>query len=127
MWPALPLSSACGRCDCTSTERVCYISSLPADAGRIGRAVRSHWEVENRLHWCLDVQFSDDYARARTGHVAHNLALVRHMALNLIRLDTSIKTSIKAKRLLAATSDEFRAALLGSVLNYANQTKAHAR
>ena len=59
------------------------------------------------------LQFGDDYARARTGHVAHNLALVRHMALNLIRLDTSIKTSIKTKRLLAATSDEFRAALLG--------------
>jgi hypothetical protein len=86
---------------------------LPADAERIAQAVRSHWEVENRLHWCLDVQFGDDYARARSGHVAHNLALVRHMALNLIRLDKSIKTSIKTKRLLAATSDEFRAALLG--------------
>ncbi|PLX72885.1 MAG: ISAs1 family transposase [Azoarcus sp.] len=97
----------------TSTERVDYISSLPAGAERIAVAIRSHWEVENRLHWCLDVQFGDDYARARTGHVAHNLALVRHMALNLIRLDTSIKTSIKTKRLLAATSDEFRAALLG--------------
>lgn len=63
----------------------------------------------HRLHWCLDVQFSDDYARARTGHVAHNLALVRHIALNLIRLDTSRKASIKTKRLLAATSDELRA------------------
>ena len=67
----------------------------------------------HRLHWCLDVQFCDDYARARSGHVAHNLALVRHIALNLIRLNTSVKTSIKTKRLLAATSDEFRAALLG--------------
>ena len=62
------------------------------------RAVRSHWEVANRLHWCLDVQFGDDYARARTGHVAHNLALVRHIALNLIRLNTSVKTSIRAPR-----------------------------
>ncbi len=67
----------------------------------------------HRLHWCLDVQFGDDYARARSGHVAHNLALVRHIALNLIRLNTSVKTSIKTKRLLAATSDEFRTALLG--------------
>lgn len=99
--------------DHTSTERAYYISSLPADAERIALAIRSHWEVENRLHWCLDVQFGDDYARGRIGHIAHNLALVRHMALNLIRLDTSIKTSIKTKRLLAATSDEFRAALLG--------------
>lgn len=65
-----------------------YISSLPPDADKIAHAVRSHWEVENRLHWCLDVQFSDDCARARSGHVAHNLALVRHIALNLIRLNT---------------------------------------
>lgn len=99
--------------DRTSVERRYYISSLAPDAEKFMRAVRSHWEVENRLHWCLDVQFGDDYARARTGHVAHNLALVRHIALNLIRLNTSVKTSIKTKRLLAATSDEFRAALLG--------------
>jgi predicted transposase YbfD/YdcC len=97
----------------TSTERAYYISSLPADAEQIALAIRSHWEVENRLHWCLDVQFGDDDARGRIGHIAHNLALVRHMALNLIRLDKPIKTSIKTKRLLAATSDEFRAALLG--------------
>lgn len=97
----------------TSVERRHYISSLAPDADKIAHAVRSHWEVENRLHWCLDVQFNDDYARARTGHVAHNLALVRHIALNLIRLDASRKTSIKTKRLLAATSDEFRAELLG--------------
>ena len=99
--------------DKTSVERRYYISSLAPDAEKLMRAVRSHWEVENRLHWCLDVQFGDDYARARTGHVAHNLALVRHIALNLIRLNTSVKTSIKTKRFLAATSDEFRAALLG--------------
>ena len=98
--------------DRTSVERRYYIGSLAPDAEKFMRTVRSHWEVENRLHWCLDVQFGDDYARARTGHVAHNLALVRHIALNLIRLNTSVKTSIKTKRLLAATSDEFRAALL---------------
>jgi len=97
----------------TTVERRHYISSLAPDADKIARAVRSHWEVENRLHWCLDVQFGDDYARARTGHVAHNLALVRHIALNLIRLHTSRKASIKTKRLLAATSDGFRAELLG--------------
>ena len=96
-----------------SSPWVALYRSLPADAERIALAIRSHWEVENRLHWCLDVQFGDDYARGRIGHIAHNLALVRHMALNLIRLDKSIKTSIKTKRLLAATSDEFRAALLG--------------
>ena len=97
----------------TSVERRYYISSFAPDAEKFMHAVRSHWEVENRLHWCLDVQFGDDYARARAGHVAHNLALVRHIALNLIRLNTSVKTRIKTKRLLAATSDEFRATLLG--------------
>lgn len=96
-----------------SVERRHYISSLAPDADRIAHAVRSHWEVENRLHWCLDVQFGDDYARGRTGHIAHNLALVRHIALNLIRLDASRKASIKTKRLLASASDEFRAQLLG--------------
>ena len=101
----------------TSVERRYYISSFAPDAEKFMHAVRSHWEVENRLHWCLDVQFGDDYARARTGHVAHNLALVRHIALNLIRLNTSVKTSIKTKRLLAATSDEFRATLLGFEVN----------
>ena len=97
----------------TSVERRYYIGSVAPDAEKFMHAVRSHWEVENRLHWCLDVQFGDDYARARAGHVAHNLALVRHIALSLIRLNTSVKTSIKTKRLLAATSDEFRATLLG--------------
>ena len=97
----------------TTVERRHYISSLAPDADKIAHAVRSHWEVENRLHWCLDVQFGDDYARGRTGHVAHNLALVRHIALNLLRLNKSRKASIKTKRLLAATSDRYRAELLG--------------
>lgn len=97
----------------TTTEQRCYISSLPADATRIAHAVRSHWEVENRLHWCLDVQFADDYARARTGHAANNLAVTRHIALNVLRLNISRKASLKTKRLLAASSDQFRGELLG--------------
>jgi len=97
----------------TSHERCYYISSLPADAPRIARAVRSHWEVENRLHWCLDVQFGEDQATVRTGFAANNLAIVRHIVMNLLRLNTSRKGSIKTKRMLAATSDIFRAELLG--------------
>ena len=97
----------------TSVERRHYIGSVAPNAKKFKLAVRNHWEVESRLHWCLDVQFGDDYARARAGHVAHNLALVRHIALNLIRLNTSVKTSIKTKCLLATTSDEFRPTLLG--------------
>lgn len=97
----------------TSTEHAYYISSLPAEAERIARCVRSHWEVENRLHWCLDVQFNDDQSRVRNGYAANNLAIVRHIVMNLLRLNTTRKASIKSKRMLAATIDEFRAELLG--------------
>jgi predicted transposase YbfD/YdcC len=97
----------------TSRERRYYISSLPADARRIAQAVRSHWEVENRLHWCLDVQFNEDQSTVRTGFAANNLAIVRHIVMNLLRLNASRKGSIKTKRMLAATSDRFRAEVLG--------------
>lgn len=98
----------------TSLEHRFYISSLPADAQRLVRAVRSHWAVENSLHWCLDVVFADDQMRARTGHAAHNFAVLRHITLNLIRLDpVKRKGGIKARRLIAATSDSYRAQLLG--------------
>ncbi len=73
-------------------------------------AVRSHWQVENRLHGCLDVQFNEDQSRAGTGFAANNPAIVRH---NLIRLNSSRKGGIKTKRLFAATSNQFRAELFG--------------
>lgn len=98
----------------TSIEQRLYISSLAPDANRIAAAIRSHWAVENRLHWCMDVVFADDQMRARTGHAAHNLAVLRHITLNLIRLDpVKRKGGIKARRLIAATSDLYRAQLLG--------------
>ncbi|TVO64217.1 ISAs1 family transposase [Denitromonas ohlonensis] len=97
----------------TSHECRYYISSLPADAARIAHAVRSHWEIENRLHWCLDVQLNEDQSRVRTGYAANNFAIVRHITMNLIRLNATRKGSIKTKRLLAASSDQFRAELLG--------------
>jgi predicted transposase YbfD/YdcC len=100
----------------TSFEQRFYISSLPADAGRLANAVRAHWAVENSLHWCMDVAFADDQMRARTGHAAHNLAVLKHITLNLIRLDpVKRKGGIKARRLIAATSDLYRAQLLGLV------------
>ncbi|MGB4912864.1 MAG: ISAs1 family transposase, partial [Candidatus Dechloromonas phosphoritropha] len=100
----------------TSFERRFYISSLPAHAERLARSVRAHWTVKNRLRWCMDVAFADDRMRARTGHAAHNLALLKHITLNLIRLDPiKQKGSIKARRLIAATSDHYRSKLLGLV------------
>ena len=98
----------------TSTEQRFYLSSLAPDAARLGQAIRAHWSVENRLHWCMDVAFADDQMRARTGHAAHNLAVLKHITLNLIRLaPVQRKGGIKARRLIAATSDLYRAQLLG--------------
>lgn len=98
----------------TTLERRLYISSLRPDAERIGSAIRAHWSVENRLHWCMDIAFNDDQMRARTGHAAHNLATLKHITLNLIRMDpVKRKGGIKARRLIAATSDNYRPELFG--------------
>jgi predicted transposase YbfD/YdcC len=98
----------------TTLEQRLYISSLPPDAMRLSHCIRQHWSVENRLHWCMDVVFQDDQMRARTGFAAHNLALLKHITLNLIRLDPiKRKGGLKARRLIASTSDNYRAQLLG--------------
>ena len=98
----------------TAIEQRFYISSLPADAARLLQAIRAHWSVENRLHWCMDVAFADDQMRARSGHAAHNLAILKHITLNLIRLDPiKRKGGIRARRFIAATSDHYREHLLG--------------
>ena len=98
----------------TTRELRFYISSLAPEAHRIAAAIRAHWAVENRLHWCMDIAFNDDQMRARTGFAAHNLATLKHITLNLIRMDPiKRKGGIKARRLIAATSDNYRARLLG--------------
>ena len=87
--------------DQTTTERRYYLCSLALDAKKFATAVRSHWGVENQLHWVLDVVFNEDQSRARTGHAIENLATLRRWALNLLKADTrkskhSIKGRIKA-------------------------------
>lgn len=100
----------------TTLEHRFYISSLPADAARLNQSIRQHWRVENSLHWCMDVVFGDDKMRARTDNAAHNFAVMRHFALNLIRLAPSKrKGGLKVRRLIAATSDAYRAEILGLV------------
>lgn len=102
--------------DKTTRELRFYISSLPADAARLNRSIRQHWHIENSLHWCMDVVFGDDRMRARTDNAAHNFAVMRHFALNLLRLTPSKrKGGLKVQRLIAATSDSYRAQLLGLI------------
>ena len=91
-----------------------YITSLRGDAYPILQAVRHHWGIENSLHWVLDVIFREDQARLRQGDAAHNFAMLRHIALNLLRLHQSGPKSVRGKRLKAAWDHNF---LLSILLN----------
>jgi predicted transposase YbfD/YdcC len=90
----------------TSIEQRFYLSSLPPDAEQFARAVRKHWGVENQLHWSLDVTFREDQSRLRTGHGAENFAVLRHIALNLLRQEPSPK-SLPRKRLACALNPDY--------------------
>ena len=81
-----------------SIEQRYFLTSLPCDAVRFAQAVRQHWGVENALHWVLDVSFREDDCRIRQGHGAQNMAVLRHMALNLLRREAGHKRGIKARR-----------------------------
>jgi predicted transposase YbfD/YdcC len=94
-------------------ERRYYLASLSKDAKRFARAVRSHWGVENNLHWSLDVTFREDDSRARTRNAAQNLATLRRIALNLIKKDCSKKRSLRSKRFIASIDPKFLDHLLG--------------
>jgi predicted transposase YbfD/YdcC len=102
------------RGDQAQTETVYFISSLPPDAERLLRAVRHHWRIENSLHWVLDVIFHEDDARLRIGDGAENFAILRRMALNLLRRHPA-KLSLKRKRFKAALDTGFLFELLTQV------------
>lgn len=93
--------------DETSIERRYYISSLEADARAVGKAIRSHWSIENSLHWVLDVGFREDASRIRKDHGPENMATMRHIALNLLKQDKSLKVGIKSKRLKAGWDEAY--------------------
>jgi len=90
-----------------------YISSL---AARLLSVTRAHWDVENGLHWVLDVAFAEDDSRVRVGNSPQNFAVLRHIALNLLKQQTATKLGIKAKRLKAGWSEAFLLKVLGITL-----------
>jgi predicted transposase YbfD/YdcC len=90
-----------------SRERRYYISSLEADAEKLNRVIRGHWSVENSLHWVLDVAFREDDSRIRKDHGPENMATLRHIALNLLKQDKSIKVGIKSKRKNAGWDERY--------------------
>jgi predicted transposase YbfD/YdcC len=98
-----------------SSETRYYISSLEGEASQFGEAVRSHWQIENKVHWVLDVAFQEDLSRVRTGYAAENLAVLRHIALNLLHHETSAPCGVKAKRLKAGWDQDYLLKVLSSL------------
>jgi predicted transposase YbfD/YdcC len=95
----------------TTLARRYYLSSALLDAPTFARAVRAHWGIENRRHWVMDVVFHDDLARLRTGHGPENMAIVKHMAMNLVQQATPT-TSLKNRRKLAGWDPGYLKTLL---------------
>ncbi|MCQ3980331.1 MAG: ISAs1 family transposase [Anaerolineae bacterium] len=90
-----------------SQESRYYISSLAGEPTVLNTVVRTHWTIENQLHWVLDVAFREDDSRVRRGYAPENLAVLRHMALNLLKQEHTSKLSIQNKRLRAAWDNDY--------------------
>jgi len=88
------------------------LSSCPDSPAILGKVIRSHWAVENALHWMLDVTFREDDSRVRDRTAARNLALLRKIALNIIGRDRTSKTSVRGRRKKAAWNDAYMLKLL---------------
>lgn len=98
--------------DSVTHENAYYLSSINNRPEKVVKAIRSHWSIENSLHWQLDVSFDEDRNRIRKEHAPENLAVLRHIALNLLKQEKSLKAGIKTKRLKAAWDDQYRTKIL---------------
>lgn len=93
-----------------------FISSLSADnPNQLEHAIRAHWAVENNLHWVLDMAFDEDSNRTRQGYSASNLAVIRHIALNLIKKEKTSKVGVKTKRLKAGWDNDYLLKIIGDI------------
>jgi predicted transposase YbfD/YdcC len=89
-----------------------YISSLQGDAWKIGYAIRSHWAIENKLHWQLDVSYGEDDCKVRKDNGAENFSVIRRVTLNLLKADKKTKAGIKNKRSKAGWDKDYMLKIL---------------
>lgn len=91
-----------------------YISSLDVPASQFQHIIRSHWSIENKLHWTLDVAFSEDQSRKRDKNAAQNFSVLLKIALNLLKNEKTAKVGVKGKRLKAGWDNNY----LGKLINF---------
>ncbi len=96
----------------TTSERRFYLCGIAPEAKAFARAARGHWGIENQLHWSLDVNFGEDQCRIRAGYASENLAILRHMSLNILKADTTKKRGIKGKQKNAGWDHSYLLSLL---------------
>lgn len=101
----------------TTTEIQFYLTSLPPEAERLMALIRTHWSIENQLHWCLDVVFQEDQSRIRKGHSPRNFGLLRRLALSLLERETSFKASLKRKRYKALLNHDYLCTILATAFS----------
>lgn len=99
----------------TMVEQRYYLLSIKSDAQRFATAVRSHWSIENQLHWILDVSFHEDMVKGCQGYSAENLAVIRHLAINLLTHENTAKGGVHAKRLKAGWNNNYLTLVLNSL------------
>ncbi len=102
----------------TTLETRYFISSLPNNAELLAQGVRTHWSIENKLHWVLDVQFNEDSSRIRKDNAPQNLAILRHIALNLLNQDKTVKAGVKRKRNKAGWDNEYLEKILMGMMKF---------
>lgn len=99
----------------TTTEWRYYIGSIAKNAKLFAHSVRSHWGIENSVHWVLDVAFREDESRVRKNHGPENLAMLRHIALNLLKHEKTAKLGVKNKRFRAGWDNNYLAKVLSGL------------